>query len=116
MFSRAGVSVASVESGEGRRITIHPGRPLARNWLVPGDPSQAAFFAVLGCIHPDADIEVLDIDSAPERIGFLSVLRRMGATMTGRSPDSMTSFRVRRSEERRVGKEGRSRFGVADQQ
>ena len=98
MFSRAGVSVASVESGEGRRITIHPGRPLARNWLVPGDPSQAAFFAVLGCIHPDADIEILDIDSAPERIGFLSVLRRMGATMTVRSPDSMTSFRVRSSQ------------------
>jgi 3-phosphoshikimate 1-carboxyvinyltransferase len=95
MFSRAGVSVTSVESGEGRHVTIQPGRPLARNWSVPGDPSQAAFFAVLGCIHADADIEVLDIDNAAERLGFLSVLRRMGATLTVRSSDSMTSFRVR---------------------
>lgn len=98
MLSRAGVSVVSVEGGEGRSVTIHPGRPLARNWLVPGDPSQAAFFAVLGCIHPDADIEVLDIDSAPERVGFLSVLQRMGATMTVNSHDAMTSFRVCSSE------------------
>jgi 3-phosphoshikimate 1-carboxyvinyltransferase len=94
MLSRAGVSVVSMESGEGRKITIRPGRPIARNWLVPGDPSQAAFFAVLGCIHPDADIEVLDIDSAPERVGFLSVLQRMGATLTVHAHDAMTSFRV----------------------
>jgi 3-phosphoshikimate 1-carboxyvinyltransferase len=98
MLSRAGVSVTSMESGEGRSVTIQPGRPLARNWLVPGDPSQAAFFAVLGCIHPDADIEVLDIDSASERVGFLTVLQRMGATMTVHSRDTMTSFRVRSSQ------------------
>jgi 3-phosphoshikimate 1-carboxyvinyltransferase len=98
MLSRAGVSVTSMESGEGRSVTIEPGRPLARNWLVPGDPSQAAFFAVLGCIHPDADIEVLDIDSASERVGFLTVLQRMGATMTVHSRDTMTSFRVRSSQ------------------
>ncbi len=98
MFSRAGVSVVSVDSGDGRSVTIHPGRPLARNWLVPGDPSQAAFFAVLGCIHPDADIQVLDIDSARERVGFLSVLRRMGATMTLRERDATTSLAVQSSQ------------------
>jgi 3-phosphoshikimate 1-carboxyvinyltransferase len=97
MFSRAGLSVVSMDDGEGRSVTIQPGRPLARNWLVPGDPSQAAFFAVLGCIHPDADIEVFDIDSAHERIGFLNVLQRMGATMTVHSRDAMASFRVRSS-------------------
>ena len=98
MLTRAGVSVASIEGDAGRRVTIQPGRPLARNWLVPGDPSQAAFFAVLGCIHPDADIDVLDIDNARERVGFLGVLQRMGATMTLRSGDSMTSLTVRSSE------------------
>jgi 3-phosphoshikimate 1-carboxyvinyltransferase len=97
MFSRAGVAVVSIESDEGRSVTIQPGRPLARNWLVPGDPSQAAFFAVLGCIHADADFEVLDLDSARERLGFLGVLQRMGATMTVRTHDSMTSFAVRSS-------------------
>ena len=98
MFSRAGVSIESIETGDGRRVTVRPGRPFARNWLVPGDPSQAAFFAVLGSIHPDAEVEILDIDNAPERVGFLSVLRRMGATMTVTSDDSMTSFRVRSSQ------------------
>jgi 3-phosphoshikimate 1-carboxyvinyltransferase len=87
----------SIESGAGRSVTVQPGRPLARNWLVPGDPSQAAFFAVLGCIHPDADFEVLDIDSARERVGFLGVLQRMGATLSVHS-DSMTSITVRSSQ------------------
>jgi 3-phosphoshikimate 1-carboxyvinyltransferase len=98
MLSRAGVAVVSVDSGEGRSVTLHPGRPLARNWLVPGDPSQAAFFAVLGCIHPDADIEVLDIDSARERVGYLGVLRRMGATMTLRENGTTTSLSVQSSQ------------------
>jgi len=64
MFSRAGVAVVSMDVEDGRSVTIQPGRPLARNWLVPGDPSQAAFFAVLGSVHPNAELEVLDIDSA----------------------------------------------------
>jgi 3-phosphoshikimate 1-carboxyvinyltransferase len=97
MFSRAGVSVTSIDGEIGRSVTIQPGRPLARNWQVPGDPSQAAFFAVLGCIHPDADIAVLDIDSARERVGFLNVLLRMGATMTLRSGVTTTSLAVRTS-------------------
>jgi 3-phosphoshikimate 1-carboxyvinyltransferase len=98
MLTRAGVAVVSIESGAGRSVTIQPGRPLARNWLVPGDPSQAAFFAVLGCIHPDADIEVLDIDGARERVGFLGVLQRMGATLALRASDTTTSFTVRSSQ------------------
>ncbi len=98
MFSRAGLALESIESGQGRSVAIWPGRPLARNWLVPGDPSQAAFFAVLGCVHPDADLEVLDIDSARERVGFLGVLQRMGATMTLQSRGSTTSLTVRSSE------------------
>lgn len=98
MLSRAGVAVVSIDDDHGRRITVQPGRPLARNWLVPGDPSQAAFFAVLGCIHPDAEIDLLEIDSARERIGFLDVLQRMGATLTLQSGDTMTSLSVRSSE------------------
>ncbi|MGB8197825.1 MAG: 3-phosphoshikimate 1-carboxyvinyltransferase [Acidimicrobiales bacterium] len=98
MFSRAGVGVVSMDFDGGRTVTIQPGRPLARNWLVPGDPSQAAFFAVLGSIHPDAALEVLDIDSARERVGFLDVLQRMGVTMSLRARDSVTTLRVQTSE------------------
>ena len=98
MLSRAGVSVVSIDDDHGRRITLQPGRPLARNWLVPGDPSQAAFFAVLGCIHPDAELDILDIDSARERNGFLNVLQRMGATLTLQASGAMTSLAVRSSD------------------
>jgi 3-phosphoshikimate 1-carboxyvinyltransferase len=98
MLSRAGVAVTSIDDDVGRSVTIQPGRPLARNWLVPGDPSQAAFFAVLGCIHPDADLDVLDIDNTRERVGYLGVLQRMGATMTLRGGDATTSLNVRSSE------------------
>jgi 3-phosphoshikimate 1-carboxyvinyltransferase len=98
MFTRAGVSVVSIEHGEGRTVTLHPGRPHAKSWTVPGDPSQAAFFAVLGAVHPDADIDIVDIDSAKERVGFVGVLQRMGATMTVRHENDVTSLRVRSSQ------------------
>lgn len=79
MLVRAGVTVHSVEHGDGRTVTLTPGRPEPRDWVIPGDPSQAAFFAVLGAIHPDAEVVVLDVEDAPERTGFVSVLARMGA-------------------------------------
>ncbi len=82
MLALAGVPVDVVDVGVGRRVTVHPGRPQARAWRVPGDPSQAAFFAVLGALHADADVAVEPIDVAPERIGFVGVLRRMGADLS----------------------------------
>ncbi len=82
MLALAGVPLDVVDVGTGRRVTLHPARPQARAWRVPGDPSQAAFFAVLGALHPDADVGVEPIDVAPERIGFVSVLARMGADVS----------------------------------
>jgi 3-phosphoshikimate 1-carboxyvinyltransferase len=75
----AGVAVTSQDDGPGRRVLVDPSRPSPQHWFVPGDPSQAAFFAVLGAIHPDATLEVLSLDAAPERVGFVGVLARMGA-------------------------------------
>lgn len=98
MFTRAGIGVVSVEGDAGRHVTLHPGRPLAREWVIPGDPSQAAFFAVLGAIHPNASIEVLDIDSARERTGFLDVLTRMGATLSVRRDNDRTSLAAQSSD------------------
>jgi 3-phosphoshikimate 1-carboxyvinyltransferase len=79
MFRTAGVEVTSENAGDGRVVTLTPGRPKRHDWLVPGDPSQAAFFAVLGAVHPDASLEVLSVDASPERVGFIGVLSRMGA-------------------------------------
>jgi 3-phosphoshikimate 1-carboxyvinyltransferase len=82
MMRQVGVVVDTRDVEKGREVTVHPGRPNRHDWIVPGDPSQAAFFAVLGAIHPDATLEVLSIDSAPERVGFVHVLERMGAKVS----------------------------------
>jgi hypothetical protein len=56
---------SSVDEREGCAASrSHPGSsPHRRTWRIPGDPSQAAFFAVLGCVHDCAVVEVLDIDA-----------------------------------------------------
>jgi len=90
MMRHAGLTLHSVEQGEGRTVTLTPGRPAPISWHIPGDPSQAAFFAVLGAIHSDAAIDVIDIDDAPERVGFVEVLRRMGANLVWHSNDTPT--------------------------
>lgn len=92
MFHRAGLALKSEDLGEGRVVTLHPGRPTATSWLVPGDPSQAAFFCVLGVIHHDARIEVLDIDATPERTGFVGILQRMGASLSAHSDRTLLSL------------------------
>jgi len=79
MLLAAGVGVESRAVGDGREVTLRPGRPRRHDWFVPGDPSQAAYFAVLGAVHPDATLEVLSVDASPERVGFVTVLQRMGA-------------------------------------
>jgi 3-phosphoshikimate 1-carboxyvinyltransferase len=97
MLRAAGITVDSRDDGEGREVTLHPGRPRRRDWHVPGDPSQAAFFAVLGAIHPDASLEVLSVESTPERVGFVGVLQRMGAHVNLTDRDSFTVLRAKSS-------------------
>jgi 3-phosphoshikimate 1-carboxyvinyltransferase len=97
MLRAAGVDVASVDVGEGREVTLRPGRPLRHDWFVPGDPSQAAFFAVLGAIHRDATLEVLSVDASPERVGFISVLQRMGANVQLVERGAATALHARSS-------------------
>ena len=46
---------------------------------VPGDPSSAAFFVVAAPITPGSELVIEDVLLNPARIGFVDVLRRMGA-------------------------------------
>ena len=64
----------------GVRVTpAAPGGLTALNLAVPGDPSAAAFFVVGACVTPGSDLVVEDVCLNPTRIGFVDVLRRMGA-------------------------------------
>ncbi len=67
----AGVRVVRLEASELRPITVR----------VPGDPSQAAFWLVAALLVPDSRVTVDDVELAPERIGYLGVLLRMGARL-----------------------------------
>jgi 3-phosphoshikimate 1-carboxyvinyltransferase len=48
---------------------------------VPGDPSSAAFFAVLAALADGGVLTIERIALNPQRIGFVSVLRRMGVRL-----------------------------------
>ena len=75
MLRRLGVDI---ESGDAIRLRPPSSIP-AFEMAVPGDPSSAAFWLVLGAIHPDAEMSVTGVCVNPTRTGFLEVLRRMGA-------------------------------------
>jgi 3-phosphoshikimate 1-carboxyvinyltransferase len=56
-------------------------RPKAFSVWVPGDPSSAAFWAVLASLVPGSDVTLIDVSLNPTRTGFVNVLRRMGASI-----------------------------------
>lgn len=54
----------------------------AREIFIPGDPSSAAFPAVWAAATYGSEILLRDICLNPTRIGFINVLRRMGADIS----------------------------------
>jgi 3-phosphoshikimate 1-carboxyvinyltransferase len=54
-------------------------RLVASDCAVPGDPSSAAFLLAAAALIPQSEITVRDVLLNPTRIGFLEVMRRMGA-------------------------------------
>jgi 3-phosphoshikimate 1-carboxyvinyltransferase len=46
---------------------------------VPGDFSSAAFWLVLGVLHPAAEVRIRDVGLNPSRTGLLTILQHMGA-------------------------------------
>jgi len=49
---------------------------------VPGDPSSAAFLAGAAILAEEGELRIVHIGVNPTRIGFLTVLRRMGADVS----------------------------------
>lgn len=81
MLAAAGADIVSEARGAGRLIRVRRSALDAGNYTVPGDPSQAAFWLVGAVIIPDSLVTAAAINLSPERLGFLGVLRRMGATI-----------------------------------
>jgi 3-phosphoshikimate 1-carboxyvinyltransferase len=82
MLAEAGADITVEPWGEGRVVTVRPStlKPVERT--VPGDPSAAAFFAVAAAVVPDSAVDISDVYSGPARLGFVTVIQRMGADVT----------------------------------
>ena len=81
MLAEAGADINVEPWAAGRVVRLRRSVLSPRDWVVPGDPSQAAFWAVASVIVPGSRITVEQIHFGAERIGFLHVLRRMGAAV-----------------------------------
>ena len=75
----------------GTEIAVTGGSELNGDCIeVPGDPSSAAFFIVAGLLVRDADIVVRSVGVNETRIGFLEILRNMGARIELLNPREMS--------------------------
>jgi 3-phosphoshikimate 1-carboxyvinyltransferase len=81
MLAEGGAEVTVEPWGEGRVVTVRASTLHAVERTVPGDPSAAAFFVVAGCVVPGSAVEVTDVYDGPARLGFVTVLQRMGAAV-----------------------------------
>ncbi|MDJ0925061.1 MAG: 3-phosphoshikimate 1-carboxyvinyltransferase [Acidimicrobiia bacterium] len=64
-------------------LRIYPGEVPAYHYVIPGDPSSAAFLWASAAIIEGAQVVTPNISLNPGRIGFLEVLETMGATVAG---------------------------------
>jgi 3-phosphoshikimate 1-carboxyvinyltransferase len=81
MLSAAGADIEFERVGGGRTIRLRRSAVQPGAFTVPGDPSQAAFWLVGATIIPGSLVTVTDVQLGIERLGYLGVLRRMGATV-----------------------------------
>jgi 3-phosphoshikimate 1-carboxyvinyltransferase len=93
----------SIERRDRVTTIIGPARPRAFTLDVPGDPSSAAAWIVAATLHPDAELTVTDVCLNPTRLGFVNVLRRMGAQIELREsaedgPEPVGTLTVRSAE------------------
>jgi 3-phosphoshikimate 1-carboxyvinyltransferase len=87
MLVAMGARLTVTRHGFFETATVHGSfRPSARTFQVPGDPSSAAFFAVLGAIA-GGRITIRRVLDNPTRTGFMTVLERMGVPIV-RQPEA----------------------------
>jgi 3-phosphoshikimate 1-carboxyvinyltransferase len=96
MLAAAGAAITFERVGGGRVVRIRRSTLKAGSFTVPGDPSQAAFWVVGGVLVAGSLVTVAGIQMGIERLGYLGVLRRMGATIeieeSGNGTGSVTSY------------------------
>ena len=97
MLSALGVPITV----HGTRVTLQPVHELAApDFLIPGDPSSAAYFAALAALAADGELAIPDVCVNGTRFAFFAALRAMGATVERddrrqRDGEDVATLRVR---------------------
>ena len=83
MLRHFGADVGVLADGAGRVIVLQ-GQPelVARDVVVPGDPSSAAFPLVAALLVPGSAVTITGVGLNPLRTGLFTTLREMGADLT----------------------------------
>jgi 3-phosphoshikimate 1-carboxyvinyltransferase len=83
MLRHFGAEVRVVPAdNKGKRITVVGWPELkARDIVVPGDPSSAAFAVVAAAVRPGSDVLVENVGVNPLRAGLYTTLKEMGASL-----------------------------------
>ena len=84
MLRHFGAEVRVVPAdNKGKRITVVGWPELkARDIVVPGDPSSAAFAVVAAAVRPGSDVRVENVGVNPLRAGLYTTLKEMGANLS----------------------------------
>lgn len=82
MLRWLGVDVELAEHGGATKISLSgESRPRARDILVPGDISSAAFFIVAAAFIKDSDLVIRDVGFNSSRRAIVEVMSRLGANV-----------------------------------
>jgi 3-phosphoshikimate 1-carboxyvinyltransferase len=84
MLRAAGAAITLTRTETRTTITLEPSALEPQAWVVPGDPSQAAFFIVGALLAGEGDVTISGLYGDQTRIGFLDVLARMGGHLERR--------------------------------
>ena len=82
MLKSMGYNIKVRENSTYRFIEMKNNRELEEiNYIVPGDPSSAAFFITAACLKPDSKLIVKNVLFNNTRIGFIKTLKKMGGNI-----------------------------------
>ena len=82
MLKSMGYNIKVREDSTYRFIEMKNNRELIGiNYVVPGDPSSAAFFITAACLKPDSKLIVKNVLFNNTRIGFIKTLKKMGGNI-----------------------------------
>jgi 3-phosphoshikimate 1-carboxyvinyltransferase len=87
LLALAGADLEVGDEDGARVVRLRPSSLAPFSLAVPGDPSQAAFWAVAATIVEGSEVRIERVYVGPSRRGFLEVLRRMGADVGERPVD-----------------------------